>query len=195
MFSFPILTIILEPLFTGQGWHLRDLIAGIMTLTGLAIMVLHGQSEAIGSISAGVLWGILSAILFSLRNLFQKYRFPQFSSDSLMFHQVVTVGVILVLFVDYPRVLSLGSVDFLKVVLLGLFSTAGAHTLLVYSLKQLPAKSVALISCLQPVIATLMAWAVVQEIPGSMVIIGGLMVLSVSIYESLPKRSVVSGHC
>jgi len=194
MFSFPMMTILLEPLFSKQGWYARDLIAGAITLIGLTIMVLQGHDDSSGSVFAGVLWGIFSAALFSLRNLFQKYRFPQFSSDSLMFHQVVAVGVILLLFVDYPRVLSIASIDFFKIVLLGLFSTAGAHTLLVYSLKQLPAKSVALISCLQPVLASFLAWIVVQEIPGLMVVIGGFMVLSVSAYESLPHRSAVKAE-
>lgn len=189
MFSYPILTIILEPLFSKKGWSVRDLIAGLVTFTGLSVMVMQGQINAGESISSGVLWGVLSALLFALRNLFQKYHFPQYSSDSLMIHQVVAVGLVLLPFVDYPRVLSLASMDFIKIILLGVFSTAGAHTLLVYSLKQLPAKSVALICCLQPVIAALLAWIVVHEVPGLLVMFGGVMVLSVAISESIPQRS------
>jgi drug/metabolite transporter (DMT)-like permease len=188
MFSFPMLTIFLEPFFTGQRWQTRDILAGLMTLVGLAVMVIQGRGAAGGSITLGVLWGVLSALLFALRNLLQKYRFSQVSSDSLMFHQVVAVAVMLALFVDYPRVCALTGVDVLKLVLLGIFSTAAAHTLLVYSLKQLPAKTVALISCLQPVIAALLAWYVVQEVPAPAVLLGGGMVLSVAAYESVQKR-------
>lgn len=188
MFSFPVITIFLEPLFTGQGWKTRDILAGVMTLAGLSVMVIQGQGNTGGALIVGVLWGVLSALLFSLRNLFQKYHFSQVASDSLMFHQVVAVGIMLALFVDYPRVLSLAGVDFLKIALLGIFSTAGAHTLLVYSLKQLSAKSVALISCLQPVIAAFLAWYVVKEVPGTSVMIGGGIVLSVAAYESIQKR-------
>lgn len=188
MFSFPMITIFLEPLFTGQGWKAGDILAGVVMLAGLSIMVTEGQVNSSGSITFGVLWGVLSAVLFSLRNLFQKYHFNQVSSDCLMFHQVVAVAMMLALFVDYPRVHSLPGVDFLKIALLGVFSTAGAHTLLVYSLKQLPAKSVALISCLQPVIAALLAWYVIQEVPGPSVLLGGGLVLSVAAYESIQKR-------
>ena len=189
MFSFPMITIFLEPLFTGQRWKGGDIFAGALTLAGLAVMVFQGETLAGGSISQGVLWGVMSAGLFSLRNLFQKYYFPQVSSDSLMFHQVVAVGIMLALLVDYPRVLSMAWIDFLKIVLLGIFSTAAAHTLLVYSLKQLPAKSVALISCLQPVIATFLAWFFVQETPASAVMLGGGIVLAVAAYESRQRRS------
>jgi drug/metabolite transporter (DMT)-like permease len=188
MFSFPIITIILEPLFTKQGWKISDLIAVLVTLAGLSVMLLQGQTDPGVSISSGVLWGVLSALLFALRNLFQKYSFPQYRSDSLMFHQVVAVGLVLLPFIDYPRVLNMEGAGFLKIVLLGIFSTAGAHTLLVYSLKQIPAKSVALISCLQPVIAAILAWLVVHETPGPMIILGGLTVLSVAVYESVPQR-------
>ena len=188
MFSFPMITIFLEPLFTGQGWKTSDILAGVMMFVGLSIMVIEGQVNSSGSITFGVLWGVLSAVLFSLRTLFQKYHFNQVSSDSLMFHQVVAVAMMLAWFVDYPRVHSLAGVDFLKIVLLGVFSTAAAHTLLVYSLKQLPAKSVALISCLQPVIAALLAWYVIHEVPGPSILLGGAMVLSVAAYESIQKR-------
>jgi drug/metabolite transporter (DMT)-like permease len=54
-------------------------------------------------------------------------------------------------------------------------------------MKQLPVKSVALISCLQPVIAALLAWYVIKEIPNLSVLIGGGIVLSVAAYESLQK--------
>ena len=77
--------------------------------------------------------------------------------------------------------------DWFKVVLLGILSTAGAHTLLVFCMKQLPVKSVALISCMQPVIAALLAWYIIKETPGASVVIGGGIVLSVSVYESLQK--------
>lgn len=188
MFSFPIITILLEPLFSRQKLKAGDIIAGMIMLTGLAVMVIHDQADLQAPAMQGVFWGVFSGVLFALRNLFQKYHFNNEASDSLMFHQVVAVGLMLAVFVDYPQVRSLALVDLLKLVLLGIFSTAVAHTLLVFSLKQLSAKSVALISCLQPVIAILLAWYVVKEVPELPVLIGGSLVLSVAIYESVKKR-------
>jgi drug/metabolite transporter (DMT)-like permease len=164
------------------------MLAGVITLAGLSLMVVQGEAVSGGSVRAGVLWGLLSALLFALRNLLQKYHFKQVASDSLMFHQVVTVTLMLLLFVDYPRVLTLSGGGVLKIVLLGVFSTAAAHTLLTSSLKQLPAKSVALISCLQPVIAAFLAWYVIHEVPGSAVLFGGGIVLAVAAYESVQRR-------
>jgi drug/metabolite transporter (DMT)-like permease len=190
MFSYPMITILLEPLFTRQSIKAGDIVAGAIMLAGLAIMVGQNLTDLQGPITKGVLWGVLSALLFALRNLFQKYHFNTVSSDSLMFHQVAAVGLMLAIFVDYQQVQTLAAADFLNLVLLGIISTAVAHTLLIYSLKQMPAKSVALISCLQPLIAAILAWYVVNEIPNMSVLIGGGMVLSVAAYESVQKQRV-----
>ena len=187
MFSFPMISILLEPFFSRQPLQMKDVVAGVTMLAGLVIMVGSDLAALQGPVLWGVLWGVLSAVLFTLRNLFQKYHFPHVASDGLMFHQVVAVALLLALFVDYPQVGEMTAPDVLMLALLGLFSTAGAHTLLVFSLKQLPVKTVSLISCSQPVIATLLAWLVICEVPGWPVIIGGGLVLSVAAYETIAR--------
>jgi len=187
MFTFPVVTILLEPLFTKKRIRGGDVCAGITVLAGLTIMVGSDLTDFQQPVTLGVLSGTISALLFALRNLFQKYRFDEETSDSLMFHQVVAVALMLALFIDFPRVEDLETASFIKVFLLGIFSTATAHTLLTYSLKQLPAKTVALIQCLQPLIAAVLAWLVVGEIPGLSVLIGGSVILSVAAYESVQK--------
>jgi len=189
LFSYPMITILLEPLFTRQRMKAGDIAAGVIMFSGLTVMVSQDLFVLHGSVTQGVLWGVFSALLFALRNLFQKYHFNNVASDNLMFHQVVAVGLMLAIFVDYPEVLTLEASDYLNLVLLGIMSTTVGHTLLTFSLKELPAKSVGLISCLQPVVAAFLAWCVIKEMPGLSVMIGGGIILSVSAYESVQKRS------
>ena len=106
-----------------------------------------------------------------------------------MFHQMIAVALMFVLLVDFHQIAQLSATNIAKVIMLGIFSTAAAHTLLVYCLKQLPVKSVSLITCSQPVVAALLAWWVVKEVPGPAVVIGGMLVLSVSVFESLRKQT------
>ena len=188
LFSYPVLTILLEPWFAAQRLKGADLLAGGVMLLGLGIMLAGDRTPLTGAVAQGVMWGLLSALLFALRNLLQKYRFNALTSDCLMFHQVLAVGILLAPFVDYSRVGTLAGPDRLNLILLGLVSTAGAHTLLTRSLKRLPAKSVALISCLQPVIAAFLAWLVVGEVPGGSVMLGGTLVLATAARESLPRK-------
>jgi len=185
LYSYPVITILLEPLFSQRRVKFGDLFAGVIVFVGLLIMVSQDIGELQRPVVQGVLWGVFSAILFSLRNIFQKYYFNNLSSECLMFHQVISVGLMLAPFVDYPLVHKLAAIDWLKIGLLGLICTAGAHTLLVFTLKRMSVKSVSLISCLQPVIATLLAWFFIQEVPTVLVLVGGSIVLSVAGYESL----------
>ena len=135
----------------------------------------------------GVFWGVLSALLFALRNLLQKYRFSSVPSDSLMFHQVVAVALMLLPWAAVPQLTVLAPDAWLMLLLLGVLSTAVAHTLYAAGLKRLPAKTAALIGCLQPVIASVLAWLVISEAPPIQVVIGGGIILTVAICESTQK--------
>lgn len=187
LFTFPVITILLEPLFIHKKIKTADVLAGLLVLAGLGIMVGADVTDLQKPVTLGVIFGVFSALLFALRNLWQKYRFDGETSDSLIFHQVVAIGLMLALFVDFPRVQALTTASWVNILLLGIFSTAAAHTLLAFSLKQLPAKSVALIQCLQPLVAAMLAWYVVGESPELSVWIGGTVILSVATYESVQK--------
>ncbi len=187
LFTFPVITILLEPLFSRNRLKPADIVAGLMVLVGLAIMVGADLTDVRKPVTTGVLFGVFSALLFALRNLFQKYHFKRETSDSLIFHQVVAIAVMLALFVDYPKVQALEADAFVKIFLLGILSTATAHTLLAFSLKQLPAKTVSLIQCLQPLVAAVMAWLVVGETPDVSIVIGGSVIVSVAAYESVQR--------
>ncbi len=57
LFSFPIVTIMLEPFFAGQRVKIRDMAAGVAVLCGIAIMVSQDLTDIGGSVVQGVFWG------------------------------------------------------------------------------------------------------------------------------------------
>ncbi|MDH5485520.1 MAG: DMT family transporter [Gammaproteobacteria bacterium] len=185
LFTYPMITVLLEPFFSKQKIRLPDIFAAIVVLIGIFMMVKDDMHAFDSDIVQGVFWGVSSAFLFALRNVMQKYYYPGISADRLMMHQVIAISFMLALFVEYPAVVQMGAGDWLTLLLLGVISTATAHTLLAYSLKHLPAKSIAMISCLQPFFATLFAWLLLNEEPGRSVLIGGVIIVSVALYESL----------
>ncbi|WIO74733.1 DMT family transporter [Porticoccaceae bacterium LTM1] len=188
LFSYPVITILIEPFFARTRLQAGDLIAGCLVVLGLAVMVWEElQLAANSDMVMGCVWGVISALLFSLRNLTMKYRFHHIASDRLMLHQVIAIAFLLLLFVDVSAVKEMKLSDWSLLVTLGLITTAAAHTLLAFSLKKLPAKTVAIIGCSQPVIGAIAAWLVVSEQPGWSVVIGGAIILSVAIYETLSK--------
>jgi drug/metabolite transporter (DMT)-like permease len=188
LFSYPMITILLEPLFTRSRLSARDVFSGILVLVGLLIMVWEDIGGGLsGNILQGACWGVLSALLFSLRNLCQKYFFAATPSSALMFHQLVAIALLFIPFVDLPATLLFHPSDWLLLVLLGFFGTAAAHTLYTVSLKLLAAKTVSLVGCMQPVVSILLAWIVLREVPSVAVVIGGSIVLVVAIAESLVR--------
>ncbi|WP_370979273.1 DMT family transporter [Agaribacterium sp. ZY112] len=190
VFTFPILTVLLEPLFSRKSFSLRDAALAFVAVLGVAILVfdelvllLSLEAEP-SSYALGVLWGGISAFMLSVRNLIQKYCFSTIASPTLMFYQVLVISLMYLPFMDLDRVASLELGDWWNVFLLALFVTSVGHTLFVRSFKYLPAKSVSMISCVQPLIVAYIAWLVLNEQPSAQVYIGGALILLVAFYES-----------
>ena len=188
LFTYPMITVLLEPFYTKQKIQLSDIVAALVVLLGIFIMVKDDMQSFNNDAVQGVFWGVVSAFLFALRNVLQKYHYPKVASDRLMLHQLIAIACMLLLFLDYSSVGELSNKDWLVLILLGVISTATAHTLLSYSLKHFEAKSIAMISCMQPFLAALFAWLVLSEVPSASVLIGGTIVVSVALYESLKKH-------
>lgn len=189
LFTHPVFTVLLEPVFQGRKPEIRDLLAAVVVALGISIMVSGqlGGSEQLSTeqIRTGVVWGVISALLFALRNTTQKYCLHHVSSTSLMFHQTSVIALMLAVFCDWSDVATMPPVNWGLLILLGVFCTAGAHTLVSISLKHLAAKTVALISCLQPVLAALLAWLILAEKPALQVLLGGAIIVTVAAYESI----------
>lgn len=183
-YSYPLITVIVEPFFSKKSWQLADIIAALIVTLGVAVLVVDfdGSAKANNAI-AGVLWGVASAFFMALRNLIQKYRYAHISSGNLMFYQVAIIALVSLPLLKVETVSHFVLNDWLLVLALGLGVTAGGHTLLVACLKQLPAKTVALIGCMQPVIAAFIGWLVIAEVPSPQVYVGGAIILGVALFE------------
>jgi len=185
LFTYPVITVMLEPFFSKSKIQLADIIAAVIVFAGILIMLGDDLDQFDSSSMQGVFWGVISAFLFSIRNLLQKYNHSGVSSDGLILHQVIAISFMLLIFVDVDAVAEFELNDWLLLVVLGAISTAAAHSLLAYSLKHLAAKSIAMISCLQPLSAAFFAWIILDEEPTAGIIIGGLVIVSVAFYESV----------
>lgn len=192
LFSYPMITILLEPLFTRKPLAGRDIVSGLLVIVGLLIMVWQDlQTGWSGQVLIGVCWGVFSALLFSMRNLLQKYCFPHIPSGTLMFHQLIAIAILFIPFVQVNSVQQMAPLGWWWLVVLGFFGTATAHTLYSLSLKTLPAKSVSLIGCMQPMVSILLAWLLISEVPSATVIIGGAIILAVAVMESSFRRNPI----
>ena len=182
LYTFPIITVFLEPLFNGEKPHSRDIVSAFLVLFGIYLLVPEFSLD--NEMTQGILWGIFSAFCFSLRNLIQGYHFKDNSAKHSLLYQTLATFILLIPF-SYQVIPDVTTYQWGQLVILGIFFTALPHTLLAFSLLNLKAKTISLIACIQVVYATLFAILFLNEQPNIATIIGGVIVISVAIYESL----------
>jgi drug/metabolite transporter (DMT)-like permease len=188
IYTYPIITVLMESTFHRKLPEKKDILSCFLVLIGIFLLTADGLSSKDSSIYEGVFWGVVSAFLFASRNVIQKYGFKEVSSEHLMLHQVFIIALMLIAFTNFSAVSSLSPVSWLKIITLGIVTTAGAHTLLVLSYKHFAAKTVALSSCLQPVIGAFLAWVFLHEQPSIYIFVGGVIILGVAVYETLSSK-------
>ncbi|MFA7553207.1 MAG: DMT family transporter [Spongiibacteraceae bacterium] len=189
LYSYPVITVIIEPALDKKWPHLSDIFAALIVLIGVLVMIPETSSEGGWQLNtttlAGVGLGLISAVLFSVRNTLQRRLLTNIDASSSTLHQFLIIGVVLIPFVDWESVSTFKPYNYAQIIGLGVVTTALAHSLLVASLRHLSAKTVAMIGCIQPPVAALIAWLVLGEQPVLLVIIGGAIVLSVAVFETL----------
>lgn len=191
IFSYPVMTVILEPALDKKLPKLSDIIAGLVVLIGISIMVPESTAtgwQANTTTATGVGLGLISALLFAIRNTLQGRLLHNIDASTSTLHQFFIIGLMLMPFVDWPATAALVTADIGKLLVLGVITTAIAHSLLVAALRSLPAKSVAMIGCIQPPLGALLAWLILGEALSLQVFIGGAIVLSVALWETWRSR-------
>lgn len=181
LYTSPIITVFLEPLFHGQKPQLRDVICAALVFVGVLLLVPDFSLE--NDITQGVLWGVLSAVFFALRNTLQRHYLQGYRGDTSMLYQgAVAALVAFPLLQVNPSTLE--SDTLWKLALLAIVFTAIPHSLFAGSLRYLKAKSVGLIGCLQPVYGTLFAFLILQERPDLFTLLGGALIVGTAAWET-----------
>ncbi len=181
LYTFPIITVFLEPLFHAEQPHFKDIASAFIAMYG--IYLLFPAFSLDNPMTQGILWGILSALLFSLRNIIQGHYFKGYSARQSLFYQTMVTFIVLLPF-SFKVIPEVSLMQWGQLFILGVFFTALPHTLFAFSLLNLKAKTVSLIACIQVVYATLFAALLLGEWPEMQTILGGLIVVSTAMYES-----------
>ena len=181
LYTFPVITVFLEPLFHGEQPHVKDIISALTVLLGIYLLV--PEFSLNNETTQGILWGVLSALFFSLRNIIQGRYFKGYSAKHSLFYQTLVTFIVLLPF-SFEIVAEVTTVQWGQLIILGLFFTAVPHTLFAFSLLNLKAKTVSLVACVQVVYATIFAALLLAEWPEFSTLIGGLIVVSTAMYES-----------
>lgn len=180
-FTYPVITVFIEPLFNKSRAKKKDMITALVVIIGIFLLI---PEISLGNdITLGILLGIFSAFFFALRNILHKNYFSHYSGPHTMLYQTLVACLMLCLFVEAPP-LTVSTNNWLLILLVGIVFTATPHAFFASSLRHLSAKTAGLISCLQPLYGSILAFLLLQERPNFMTICGGLLVVSAAIFET-----------
>lgn len=185
LYTFPVITALLEPLFFKSKLDPVHILLGTMVLAG--IYILAPELEINSSAFQGVLMGVLSAICYALRILILKQFVSKYNSTGIMFIQLIVLSIVLI-----PVLLLMdtsGIHDFYPyVILLAVVTTALGHTLFVNSLKFFSASTASIITSILPVFGIILAYFFLNEIPSTNTYLGGALIISTVLFEARRSR-------
>lgn len=187
LFTFPIITVFLEPFFFKTKLYPIHLLFGVLIFIGIYMLIPAFDFET--EQTKGLIMGILSAIAYSLRNLIIKKRIQKINGSLLMFYQMgITIIILLPVFIIYPLENFVSQIP--NLLILGLVTTAIGHTLFLNSLSYFSVATASIMNSIQPIFGILIAFFFLNEIPPKESIIGGGIILITVVIESLRSRKV-----
>ncbi len=180
-FTYPVITVFLEPLFNKSKPKTKDIISAVVVITGIYLLI---PNVNLGDdITLGVVTGVVSALFFAIRNITHKRYFSEYGGPQTMFYQTLVASLMLCAFIEVP-ITQINDADLILLLIAGVVFTAMPHSLFAASLKKLSAATAGLISCLQPLYGTILAIIILHERPSVMTLIGGALIVSAACFET-----------
>lgn len=187
LFTYPVFSAILEPMLGGKRPEPFSLFLASFSLFGLFLIVPDLSWD--NQMFQGVVWGVVSAVLYAIRNLLTKEMHVHYPSSQILFTQLFATSIVLLPFANGLTVM-LAEPKYLlfQVVLAGIF-TALAHTIWIRSLSNLSVTTAGTLSTLSPIYGSLAAWYFLGEVPPDRLWLGGAVILFCAVMEVYRKQN------
>nr|WP_244936914.1 DMT family transporter [Leptospira brenneri] len=187
LFTYPVFSAILEPLFGGKRPDPFAFFLACFSFFGLFLIVPDLSFD--NQMFQGVVWGVVSAVLYAIRNLLTKEMHVHYPSAQILFTQLIATTIVLLPFASgLFEMISEPKYLLFQVVLAGVF-TSLAHTIWIRSLSNLSVTTAGTLSTLSPIYGSLAAWYFLGEVPPDRIWLGGGVILFCAILEVFRKKA------
>lgn len=180
LYTFPVITALLEPFFTKAKLDPIHIFLGILVLLG--IYILAPEMNIASSHVHGILLGLFSALCYSLRILILKQHVGNYNGTMLMMYQLLILTIVLAPFLYLMDTSGIQN-QYPFVIILALITTAIGHSMFVHSLKYFKSSTATIMTSALPVYGIFIAYFFLNETPNKEVFIGGLLIISTVIIE------------
>jgi len=98
LYTYPVITVFLEPLFHGEKPHSADVFSSFAVLFGIYLIVPEFSLD--DDTMLGVMSGVFSAFMISLRNIMQRRYFSAYPASQTLLYQTIVVVTVLFAFTE-----------------------------------------------------------------------------------------------
>ncbi len=185
LFTYPVITALLEPLFFKTKLNVKHVLLGVIVLIG--VYFLSPEFNIENNHTKGVLFGLISAVFYAIRNILMKKKVANYHGSMLMFYQMLIITLVLwpVLFIFEVKPTTN---DWQALLVLALVTTSIGHTLFVMSFKNFSISTASIMSSVQPIYGIIFGFLLLNEIPSGNTLIGGFLILTTVVIESINSR-------
>jgi drug/metabolite transporter (DMT)-like permease len=182
IFTYPAMTTLLEPLLLKKEFEGRHLL-----LAGLVVLGVYFLAPSFSlddGATIGMLFGLLSAFIYSLRNILMKTQVDSVDGSVLMTYQSGIAAVVILPFLFVHDAMPTAEA-WPYLIGLGLLTTAIGHSLFLGVFKYFSVTTASILSCIQPVYGILLGVLFFKEMPTAMSLVGGVLILSAVVVEAV----------
>jgi drug/metabolite transporter (DMT)-like permease len=177
VYTAPIFLAVLAPLLLPERRSRVALTALGISGPGIALIALGGEGDS-GASPVAVGTGLGAALTYALLIIGTKSVVRVLSPFTLTFWNYAVVSLVLLPFLAWSDRVLPSAEEWPAVLVLGALLTAVLGVLYVRTLRDVTAQAAGLLSYVEPVSASLLAWAILGEAVGWEVAVGGLAVLA-----------------
>ena len=185
-YTYPVLMVFLESIFFNVRLRVLDFASAVAVLIG--VYCLAPNFDLSDANFQGVMYGMASGAMLPFFILLRKKRIiHRYNTWDISAYELGIAGLLLLPFMFYNETLFElpGTRDLVLVVVLGVVLTGFARILFVNSQRHLSGKVVGVTLALETVYGVIIAVIFLAAIPSGREIIGGLIILSAAVFESL----------
>lgn len=182
--TFPLFVTFLEPLIYHERLKLKNIIIALIMFVGVIITI--PEFSLTNKQTLGIIVGMISSLSYAILCLINRYFSKHYAGRLICLYEQGIATIILLPSIFIIKIVITGY-DLIAIIFLGIVCSAVAHSIYVSSLKNVKVQTAGIISGMESVYSIIFAFILLQEVPAINELIGGLIILGVSLYISVKK--------
>jgi len=182
MFTYPVITVILEPLYIKTKFRPVHIPVSLLAFAGIYILL--PDFDINNHETRGILTGVGSAFLYACRNLVLRKHATTINGLVVIHRQLAVVVLITLPFFYFTPVTADKAGQYaIPLLFLGIVTTAMGHSFFVKSLQFFSASTVSILSNFTPVVGIMLGIIFLQENPTGNILLGGILIMIAAVVE------------